>query len=287
MNPLISIIIPTYKRYHKISKAIDSLIRQTFKNWEAIVIDNNSNDGTRELIKSYEDDRVKFFQINNQGVISKSRNFGITKSKGLFIAFLDSDDWWSSNKLQIMHKAILDGHKFIYHNHYVVRSKFSIKKKYYSRSISKSTYNDLLLNGPCFATSSVVVEKKILKQINLFDESDDLISWEDYDVWLRLAKLNINFHFINEFLSYIKQDDGNNLSSKKRINNIFSIKDKYLDKNNISLPNWSIIELFKNYSEIKNFNEAEIFFSKINFSNLRFLTRIKLISLYLLNKLKP
>ena len=72
--------------------------------------------------------------------------------------------------------------------------------------------------------------KNIFKQINLFDESHDLISWEDYDAWLRLAKLNINFHFIDEFLSYINQDDGNNLSSKKRINNIFSIKDKYLDK---------------------------------------------------------
>ena len=86
--------------------------------------------------------------------------------------------------------------------------------------------------------------------------------------------------------SVLKKQITKGLKGIKRINNIFSIKDKYLDKNNISLPNWSIIELFKNYSEIKNFNKAEIYFSKINFSNLRFLMRIKLIFLYLLNKLK-
>ena len=79
MNPLVSIIIPTYKRRHKINKAINSLIKQTFLNWEAIVIDNNSNDGTKELIHSYKDDRIKFFQINNKGVISISRNYGINK----------------------------------------------------------------------------------------------------------------------------------------------------------------------------------------------------------------
>ena len=154
-------------------------------------------------------------------MISKSRNYGINKSSGEFIAFLDSDDWWSPNKLNFVNRAILAGKKFIYHNHYIVRSGLMIKKKYISRNIDNSIYKDLLFNGPCFATSSVVVEKNIFEKSNLFDESRDLISWEDYDAWLRLAKLNIDFHFIDEFLSYIKQDDGNNLSSEKRIQNIF------------------------------------------------------------------
>ena len=286
MNPLVSIIIPTYKRRHKINKAINSLIKQTFLNWEAIVIDNNSNDGTKELIHSYKDDRIKFFQINNKGVISISRNYGINKSTGKYIAFLDSDDWWSPNKLQNVNKAISSGHKFIYHNHYVVKSNLLIKKKYYSRFINNSIYENLLIKGPCFATSSVIVEKNTIIKINLFDENYDLISWEDYDAWLRLAKLNINFHYINKFLSYIKQDDENNLNSRKRIDNIFAIKKKYLDKHNLGLPNWSIIELFKNYSFIKNFIQAEIYFSKIDFSKLKFSIKFKLILLYLINKLK-
>ena len=61
MYPLISIIIPTFNRQHKISKAIDSVINQTSNNWEAIIVDNNSNDGTRELVKKYKDKRIKFF----------------------------------------------------------------------------------------------------------------------------------------------------------------------------------------------------------------------------------
>ena len=128
MYPLISIIIPTFNRQHKISKAIDSVINQTSNNWEAIIVDNNSNDGTRELVKKYKDKRIKFFEINNKGVISKSRNYGINKSSGEFIAFLDSDDWWSPNKLNFVNRAILAGKKFIYHNHYIVRSGLMIKK---------------------------------------------------------------------------------------------------------------------------------------------------------------
>ena len=286
MKPLISIIVPTYKRCHKISKAINSLIGQTFENWEAIVVDNFSNDGTKELLKNYKDKRIKFFQIKNKGVISKSRNYGINKSVGKYIAFLDSDDWWSQNKLQNVNKAILKGHKFIYHNHYVVRSKLKIKKKYYSRSIVNSIYDDLIVNGPCFATSSVIVEKNTFKKLNFFDESRDLISWEDYDAWLRLAKLNINFYFINDFLSYINQDNENNLTSEKKINNIFSFKQRYLDKHKLSLPNWSIIELFKNYSFIKNFTKAKIYFTKINFSDLEFSIKVKLNLLNFFNKLR-
>ena len=93
-----------------------------------------------------------------------------------------------------------------------MKSNLLIKKKYYSRFINNSIYENLLIKGPCFATSSVIVEKNTIIKINLFDENYDLISWEDYDAWLRLAKLNINFHYINKFLSYIKQDDENNLN---------------------------------------------------------------------------
>ena len=74
---LFSIILPTYKRNHKVSMAVESVINQTYENWELIIIDNNSNDGTKELIEKYQNKKIFFYQINNQGVIAKSRNFGI------------------------------------------------------------------------------------------------------------------------------------------------------------------------------------------------------------------
>ncbi len=111
MKPLITIIIPSYKRCKKIKKALYSVKSQTFENWEAIVIDNSSKDGTKELINSFNDKRIKFYEIKNEGFISKSRNFGIEKSNGQYLAFLDSDDWWTPNKLEITEKYINKGNK--------------------------------------------------------------------------------------------------------------------------------------------------------------------------------
>ena len=99
MYQAFSIIIPTFNRADKISKAIDSLISQSHPLWEAIIVDNNSIDRTEEIVKSYRDSRIKFFKINNNGIIAKSRNYGIAKSKYDLIAFLDSDDWWNLKKV--------------------------------------------------------------------------------------------------------------------------------------------------------------------------------------------
>ena len=128
MTPLISVIIPTYKRRDKIEKAIQSLILQKFQNWEAIIVDNNSNDGTKEFILNLNDKRFKFYEINNNGIISKSRNYAIELSNAEYIAFLDSDDWWSVNKLSIVKDYILKGYKFIYHNHWIYKKDLLFKK---------------------------------------------------------------------------------------------------------------------------------------------------------------
>ena len=87
--PIVSIIIPTYNHAKFISKALQSIIDQTFKKWEAIIIDNNSTDDTDKILKKFSDNRIKCLKINNNGVIAKSRNLGIKSAKGEWIAFLD------------------------------------------------------------------------------------------------------------------------------------------------------------------------------------------------------
>ena len=99
--PIVSIVIPTYNHAKFIGKALESVIDQTYKNWEAIVIDNNSTDDTDKVINQYNDPRIKYLKINNDGVIAKSRNQGIREAKGEWIAFLDSDDWWTKDKLEV------------------------------------------------------------------------------------------------------------------------------------------------------------------------------------------
>ena len=101
LRPLVSIIIPTYPQATYIGKALQSIIDQTFKNWEAIIIDNHSTDDTQKILNQFVDPRIKCLKIKNNGIIAKSRNLGIKFAKGEWIAFLDSDDWWTKDKLEI------------------------------------------------------------------------------------------------------------------------------------------------------------------------------------------
>jgi len=96
-----SIILPTYNRADTYLKdAIDSIVSQSYDNWELLIIDNHSQDFTDELIDSYKDHRIKTYKIHNNGNIAKSRNLGIKKSSGDYIALIDSDDFWHKDKLK-------------------------------------------------------------------------------------------------------------------------------------------------------------------------------------------
>jgi len=106
-QPLVSVVIPTYNHALFLERALRSVIDQTYSNWEAIVIDNHSNDNTDEVVASFIDKRIKLLKIHNHGSIAKSRNLGINTAKGKWIAFLDSDDLWYKEKLALSIAAIL------------------------------------------------------------------------------------------------------------------------------------------------------------------------------------
>ena len=99
-KPLVSVVIPTFNRSKVLSRAIKSVLNQTYSNLECIVIDNNSTDTTQYILENITDKRLKVFKIDNCGIVAKSRNLGISVSKGEYIAFLDSDDWWRLKKLE-------------------------------------------------------------------------------------------------------------------------------------------------------------------------------------------
>ena len=122
-NIFFSIILPTFNREKKILRAINSVIDQSYNNWELIIIDNKSNDRTRELVTNLKCEKIFFYEIENDGVIAKSRNLGIDKSKGNYLCFLDSDDWWDRDKLKYVCDKAINGYSFIYHNHYIYSPK--------------------------------------------------------------------------------------------------------------------------------------------------------------------
>lgn len=99
MSPRVSIIMPTYNRAALVLETIESIRRQSFEDWELIVIDDGSEDDTKEIIAGIADSRITFYKESRVGVISKIRKLGISKASGEFIAFMDSDDLWAPTKL--------------------------------------------------------------------------------------------------------------------------------------------------------------------------------------------
>ncbi len=208
-KPIVSIVIPTYNHAKFISKALESVINQTYKNWEAIIIDNNSIDDTDKVISQYYDPRIKYLKIKNNGVIAKSRNLGIKEAKGEWIAFLDSDDWWTQDKLEICLSKIDKNVDFIHHaSEYVDKSKFFFRRKIIKgREFKKPILNDLLIGsitkGSQISNSSVIVRKDILIKIGGLNENENLVGSDDYDTWLRIARVTDQFLYINKKLTYV------------------------------------------------------------------------------------
>ncbi len=216
-TPVISIVIPTYNHSNYLSKALESVLAQTYKNWEAVIIDNHSTDDTDKVIKKFNDPRIRYLKIHNYGVIAKSRNTGILEAKGEWVAFLDSDDWWTPDKLKISMDYTNSNIDLIYHDVEIVSSKSQLFKRKIlkSRQLKKPILIDLLVNGNIISNSSVIVRKQILKKIGLIDECKELIAAEDYNTWLKISNLTDQFLYLPKRLGYYFLHDRN--ISKKDI----------------------------------------------------------------------
>ena len=213
--PFVSIIMPTYNHASFLSKALKSVVDQTYKNWEVIIIDNHSTDETDKVINKFNDPRIKYLKIINNGVLVKSRNLDINAAKGEWIAFLDSDDWWNEDKLEICLNEINKNTDFIYHDLEVVhKSKTFFRKKIYKgRQLKKPIFNDLLIGaitaGNAIGQSSAMMRKSILIKIGGLDENKNLVGSEDYNTWLRIAEITDQFKYVKKNLGYILIHDSN------------------------------------------------------------------------------
>lgn len=218
-TPLVSIVMPTYNHADFLGKALKSVIDQTYKNWEVIIIDNHSTDETSTVINKFDDTRIKCLKIDNNGVLAKSRNLGINAAKGEWIAFLDSDDWWTEDKLEICFDEIDENTDFVYHDLEVVnQSKTSLKKKIYKgRQLKKPILKNLLIGaiteGNAIGQSSAMMRKNILTKIGGLDENKNLVGSEDYNTWLRIAEITDQFKYVKKKLGYILIHE-NNVSNK-------------------------------------------------------------------------
>lgn len=192
--PLISVIIPCYNKSDVISVTIDSVLAQTYEDFEIIIIDDGSTDNSIEVINTYKDSRIRLIPQQNSGV-SVTRNIGIKEAIGSWIAFLDADDWWHPNYLKVLVNNINSNPsvQFIGTQFYSLADKKGWKPNVWVNQPTQST-SRIITNLPKewilgipFFTSSVCIQKNILfKQSEPFKPRQS--QGEDLDLWFRLAE---------------------------------------------------------------------------------------------------
>ena len=215
-KPLISIIIPTYNSEKTIKKTLNSILNQTYQNFEIIIVDNSDTDETIRLIKkNFNSKKIKIFRIKEKVINGIARNIGVNKSskKSDLISFCDSDDLWKPDKISNQINFMLNQKSAVCFTNYDF---YNPKKNKYIKNYFKIPFTiinfSLLSITNLIGTSSVLINKNLFKAVGGFPESNYFYSFEDYFLWLKIAK-KTNFHYLDENLT-IYRDDRKNSATK-------------------------------------------------------------------------
>ena len=207
-SPLLSVVIPVFNRPMDLVRTLDSLVSQTEKNFEVIVVDDGSSENIKIVIDEYIAIlNLKFIRIDNSGGPARPRNVGIRASQSNWISLLDSDDWWCQTRIAEVCEAITKhpNYDIFYHQLKVVSDDRNIKwwsKKSLGFQLSDDAFVDLMTVGNALPNSSVVVHKSLFDKFGYINESHEFSSVEDFDCWLMLAQNKCTFYFINKQLGF-------------------------------------------------------------------------------------
>jgi len=184
--PTISIVIPVYNGEKTIIDTIESVLNQTLKDFELIIINDGSEDATLDIISSIQDLRIKVFSYDKAGV-SKSRNRGISHATGDYISFIDADDLWTADKLESQLKALQENPEatVAYSWTDCIDESGQISRRGTHISLTGDVYKNLLVVNFLENGSNLLIGREAFKDVGVFDES--LSHGEDWDMWLRLA----------------------------------------------------------------------------------------------------
>jgi glycosyltransferase involved in cell wall biosynthesis len=210
-QPIVSIVIPTKNRAELLKKSIDSVINQTFQNWEIIIVDDSSSDNTQELMNKYviEDRRIRYFRIPKSKTegISEYLNFGIINSKGKYIARLDDDDiWCNNNKLKIQVKFLDSNKDYVLTGGGVimVNSDGHELYRFFKNEVDENIRKKALLACPMEHTT-IMFRKDTALKVGGYGNYNVA---EDWDFFLRLGKFG-KFYNFQEYFTYYLQGDQN------------------------------------------------------------------------------
>jgi glycosyltransferase involved in cell wall biosynthesis len=238
--PLISIIIPSYNSAQYLSATLNSILNQGYPNFEIILVDDGSTDNTREIIDSFNDDKIIYIYQDNSGGPSKPRNVGIQSSSGLLICLFDSDDIMLETKLEdsvdLFSRSDVDliftDFSVIDENSVITKSSFLEDYTYFRRLLEpiqgfdhcfelKGAAYNALLNSNFIGTSSVIARRDVINEIGYFDES--LKNSDDIDYWYRVALKGKRIGFIDKIEHHYRRRSGS-ISSRGLDNYVPIIK---------------------------------------------------------------
>lgn len=193
MNKLVSIVMPTYNGGSYIKEAIDSIVNQTYQEWELIIVDDASKDNTKEILASYNDKRIKVYSNSINKGVAYSRNKGISFCSSDIIAFLDSDDIWDKHKLEKQIGLYSNEKQFLFTGSYFIDE--SGKKNNYELKVPERIDKQELLKHNLISCSSVMINKSYLLK-HPFPEVSNI--HEDYVTWLQILGDTEYAYGINE-----------------------------------------------------------------------------------------
>lgn len=212
MQELVSVIMPSYNTEQYIEKSIQSVLSQTYSNWELIIVDDCSTDATDHIIKKYlQDSRIKYFKNEKNLGAAFSRNYALRKAKGRWIAFLDSDDIWISEKIEKQLNFMeSNGFSFTYTDYQI---QLNGKWLPYICTAPNHINKRKLYNYCYFSTITVMYDRDVVGLIQI----EDLKKNNDYAMWFKAIE-KTEFYRLPECLSfYIKHDNSISSGSKLKL----------------------------------------------------------------------
>jgi len=185
-TPTVSVIIPTYNRAHLVSRAVRSVLDQTYQDFELVVVDDASTDNTEKVVKGFNDDRIRYFHHSENRGGSAARNTGIEAAKGEFIAFLDDDDEWLPPHLALTVETmerLSDDWGVVYTGYRVITRR---KTARFCPKLKGQILKEILVEGSPAALPTFLIRRSCFDQVGLFDER--FPRHQDVEMHIRLAK---------------------------------------------------------------------------------------------------
>jgi len=286
----VSVIVPTYNREHLLKETIESILNQTFKDFELIIVDNYSSDNTEDVVKSYNNHRIRYFKNQNNGIIAINRNFGIEKSRGEYIGLCDDDDIWMPDKLEKQLSEFEKDEKI----GLVCTNGMNFNENGDFGLVHKNSLNDddfkfesIVIKNPIIS-SSILIKKSVINDVGMMDEEPEFFGAEDNCLWIKTAK-KYKVKYID--LPLIKYRTHSGVYRNVDINGLIikeNIYKKFLKNGIIDIELFNKVKSKLKYDElvIKLTNSEKVKFSTIIKTKMDLNKKFRLILLYFLLNLR-